>query len=500
MIPMIQQAITMGYTAYQILNFISKKFKSASVGINNARQQGYSDDDILKFLGGKIKPKNKVKADKQLSEQEQYLKSVGIKSKEEKEETKNKFISGALGAGITALGAYNIYQNYGGMFGSPQQPSTPTNPPIPGSPINPPDALQQTPGQMAAPQTPMPGPQIGQAIEQGVEQPIQQSMQQTAPAELAQAAQAMPQAQPSTQLPSIFEQLTKNVNVQALSPEKVKQLQFVKTISDKLEQEGKQITDPAFQGIAKKIKGILQGKPGTVIEETARIAGVVPIDKMKQDKSEITSVDPSPIPKSKDVQKGDTVVTEDGNVAEVKSVSGNNFLIEEDGKVKQVPMESLRSQPEAIKKAKIVFDPSKIPEDDRSAALAISIPMPDRSGIINMFHDGSFYLYKRKDGQPLEEDLIRRVIDGQDIPITSGDTFMGAWNNEKGDSRGSASFKELVAMAQDSTKEDDPSKPLMFTKITDSFTHGYMKEFQRLLKETTRLYSAKPKKEKKKSK
>lgn len=212
------------------------------------------------------------------------------------------------------------------------------------------------------------------------------------------------------------------------------------------------------------------------------------------------SYDPTPIENSKDYEKGDKVVSEDGNLVEIKGISGNNFLIEEDGKLKQVPMESLRGQPESIKKSKVVFDPSTVPEDQRSAQLAISIPLPDRSAIINMFHDGSFYLYKRKDGKPLDEDIVRRVIDGFDIPITSGESIMGGWNSEKGDSRGSASHKELVSMAQSLEKMsegDDPTKPLIFEKITDSFTHGFLKEFQRLLKEAGRQFSAKPKKPKK---
>jgi len=145
------------------------------------------------------------------------------------------------------------------------------------------------------------------------------------------------------------------------------------------------------------------------------------------------------------------------------------ILIEENGKVRQVPMDSLRSEPEAIKKAKIVFDPSKVPEKDRSAALAISLPMPDKSSIINMFHDGSFYVYKRKDGKPIEDSIIQRIIEGQDIPISTGETFMGAWNQDTGDSRGSASFKELTAMAQDANQPDDPTKPLIFESTFLSF-------------------------------
>ena len=113
---MIQQAITMGYTAAQILKFISNKFKSSSSGITNAQKQGYDDEEILRFLSGKIKPKNKKNLDNQLSSQEKYLKSVGINTKEEKSDTRNRFLSSAIGTGITAIGAYNTYKNYDGML------------------------------------------------------------------------------------------------------------------------------------------------------------------------------------------------------------------------------------------------------------------------------------------------------------------------------------------------------------------------------------------------
>ena len=113
---MIQQAITMGYTAAQILKFISSKFKSSSSGITNAQKQGYDDEEILRFLSGKIKPKNQKNLDSQLSSQEKYLKSVGINTKEEKSDTRNRFLSSAIGTGITAIGAYNAYKNYDGML------------------------------------------------------------------------------------------------------------------------------------------------------------------------------------------------------------------------------------------------------------------------------------------------------------------------------------------------------------------------------------------------
>jgi hypothetical protein len=103
MIPLISQAISWGYTASQVLKFISSKVKGVDKSIKSAQSHGYSDDDILKFLGSKIKTSGKSD-NSQLTPNQQYLKRQGFKTKQEKEETRNKYISGAMQLGAGALG------------------------------------------------------------------------------------------------------------------------------------------------------------------------------------------------------------------------------------------------------------------------------------------------------------------------------------------------------------------------------------------------------------
>lgn len=506
---MIAKAIAKGYTAKSILSHLTSNFPQYAGAIANASAMGYAADKILKHL---------VKSDgkKGSGDDDEYLTDSEKTDKSDKTR-KRKAALGLAGAGLAVAGAgaglASMAARGAAVYPSeildalPKQMQLPSpNQQLQLGQISPAMPQGPTPAMpnVSPPQGPLqPGPNMGQQMQQQVEQPIANAMQPSGQDQIAQASQAIQQQQPT----SIFDQLTSGVDLSQLDPEKKKQLQFLGMISDELQSKGKGVNDPEFKNLAKKIKNTLKGSPGTLIEESARQfngsqpvqnAAVNPI--VPEKKQPVSQYEPSPIEKSQSVAKGDSVVTDEGTIAEVKGISGNNFLIEENGKVRQVPMESLKSQPESIKKAKIVFDPEKVPESDRSAALAISIPMPDRSAIINMFHDGSFYLYKRKDGKPLDESVIKRVIEGHDIPISSGETFMGAWNNEKGDSRGSASYKELTAMAQsmeDMAKQDDPSKQLTFEKITDSFTHGYHKEFLRLLKEAGRQFSAKPKKPKK---
>ena len=110
MIPFLQivnQATALGYTAQQILNFVGGKIPKMLSGINNAKSQGYSPEQILRFLSNKM-PVKKENIEKSASQNAQYLEKMGIKTREQKEETRNKFIKGALGTGAALFTAYNM--------------------------------------------------------------------------------------------------------------------------------------------------------------------------------------------------------------------------------------------------------------------------------------------------------------------------------------------------------------------------------------------------------
>jgi len=515
----IMQLLDQGISSDAIVATLQKESPKIARKVKQLLLGGYGTSEILKYLSKDKKYSNDLKMPKKpatpyeianlaiIQNKMQVPKSRDEQAKEELMKASPYVLAAAsMALPFAAPELAAAFRNpLTSMLPSPNQPNNPTPQPISQNPQAPPPQ----------PQPPIqPGPNIGQQVGGQAAQPVMNAMQPTPEAEIASASQAMPDqmqqqpesmmAQEATQPKPIFEQLLGDVDPSTLDQPKQEQLKFLAMISDQLQSKGKTLADPEFKNLAKKIKDVVVGKPGMMIEENARFnagqeakqANVKPLD-MEEMQEPTSIVETVKITKPQSIKKGESVVTEDGNIAEVKGTSGNNFLIEENGKVRQVPMDSLRSQPEAIKKAKIVFDPSKVPESERSAALAISLPMPDKSAIINMFHDGSFYMYKRKDGQPLDESIIKRIIEGQDIPISTGETFMGAWNQDNGDSRGSASFKELTAMAQDASKPDDPTKPLIFYKITNGYVHGYITEFMRSIKETNRMFSAKPKKQKK---
>ena len=427
MIPMIQTALTYGYTATQILKYVSNKFKNIAPNITKAQQSGYSDEDILKFLSNKVKPKNQKAVNQELSAQERYMKSVGLKSKEEKAETRNKFISGALGLGAGALSAYNIYQNYGGLLKDLGQSLGigETKPPSPGGPINPPENVSQTPGQMATPKTPMPGPNIGMQVQQSVESPINQAMQPESPGTIAQAAKAIQPQQPT----SIFEQITQGVDLSSLSPQTVQQLNFLSMISDQLQSQGKTLADPQFKKLAKKIQDTISGKPGTVLEEVSRV--------FNKDQP-------------KNIEKSAIVSTPQG-VGEVKGISNGKAIVEINGKAHKIDENEIETPPIPEKDLADLHN-DLIAGIEKSTGKQVSRNVnwagydPEAKELAYRPWNGEQYIYDN-----IEPEDVKILTDLLTQRKTTGENFIGAWE-EGTESPIGAAMHKLVQKLKERAK------------------------------------------------
>lgn len=499
MIPFIQNAIFYGYNAKQILDFVGKRFNKMQKGIENSRNSGYSDDDILKFLGKRFP--NGDKPVKNMSAYEKHLKNAGLKTPKERTQQKMKAIKGAMGIAGTALSAYNMYkmgqslpQNRSDLIDAEYE--------ILGSrPIEKLKETLQLPGQQPK-QIEMgkqpPTPSEGQAIPMGYEKPAK-----------------------------LTDYVFEGVNLEEAPGWLREKLRFVQQAANKLEQAGKTPTDPEAEKLKSKVQELLKQKPKLAEQERERLIQGHPeteitleeaatqLDQpietkqqqpaLPEEQPEVekpTALEPTPLKPDTKIEKGEQVVTEDGNLATVKGISGHHFLIEDaDGKLKQVPFESLRGQPEAIKKAKIVFDPSLVNEMSKSSALNFVVTSPDHSGIYDMYNSSDeVYLYTRKDGKPIDESIIKSITEGTEFPLSKGDTFFGAYDPLIGDSRGAANSAYLVKMSQDKntpTDKLDPSKPFWVEKVKNKYFHGLSKEVMNIFREVNRMYVAKPIKPKK---
>jgi len=420
----ITQALRAGHSAQKILEYLSGTNAGLASKIASALGMGYSAKAVLDFVFKAGKSVSNVLQNPSKEETSLYKRADYIEPGLKRSLMTGGALLGGLGAlgarGATALGPEIevLGPEIEGLGGSMLSAGD-TTPPLPGAPVNPAAGMPQSPGQMATPQTPMLGPQIGQQIAQGVQQPVQQAMQPATQAEMGQAAQAMPQ--PGQQLPSVFEELTKNVDVKSLSPEKVKQLQFVKTISDKLEQEGKPITDPAFQGVAKKIKSILQGKPGTVIEETARIAGTQPQQPIVQPQEpKITSVDAPPI--AKPLSKGSEVITTTGDIAIIDDLPGKTAKVDVDGTKQVHATDDLIPIPDNSEEIGDIYQKliDKTPEGHKSRVYDAIGYDPQRNAIKYTYHDGKSYII-----DDVPEEIAKEIANSGYLAKTSGGNYMG---------------------------------------------------------------------------
>lgn len=207
---------------------------------------------------------------------------------------------------------------------------------------------------------------------------------------------------------------------------------------------------------------------------------------------------------AKAIAKHDVVSSPQG-IGEVKEIRNGQAIVEVDGKLTKVKEEDLQPEPEEVKKAKIEFNLEDVPEDLRSAPLnEVYAPAHRKHVTIKYNSDvgkdkSKRYIFFKKDGSPVDEDIIQKLREGSQLPVTSNETFWGAWNAKTQDSRGTVAYHELSKLAQKEGEEDDPSKPYWFEEEEEVFTHGYSKMAEKKLKEEEKKFNEAKKKRKKKT-
>jgi len=502
MIPLIQQSLAIGWTAKQILNFISRKMNNLSPGLENARRSGYRDEDILKFLQGKIKT---GKVSDPTTAYGKYLKKSGILTPEESKERKAKGIKAAIGTGVTALAAYKAYKNFSG--------TQPTAGPTPIQPdeiqvgeqigFQPPSPVAQPTEQEPQPIQPTPTPQV--PIETQEQQPNPQSLEIVDRMKYGNIIDQLAEKNESPEMiAGVVDNLLGQKGRSWLKRQTKEPLE--KIISDYITIKKDQI-EPISEGVSpepeqKQPPGV---KPPEIIP-TQEPTQQPPPTEFKPIKEPIQPIEPiqpreetsdildrqleKRIPKSQEIpkfepsieKKGDSVSNKDGEVGKIEGIDGSGVLVRIDGKLKKVQFKDLKGQSELVKQAKIVVDPFDIPEEERSAALGFVLTPPDKRDImISHGPSGKFYRYWKKDGSAIDQSLVDQLKVGQTLPISSGETYMGAWDSEKEDSRGTVAYHQLTKQAQKTGTSDDKSKDYWFQEMDSTFIHGYIKKFLKLL-------------------
>ena len=440
-------------------------------------------------------------APKTMSQQERHA----LNSRNQEMLTKHGLTALAGSAATYALSRAmpNLLQGLTGQ-GAAQNPSATPNPaPGPNAPQQPPQSLQgqQNIQQNQPQQQPLVNPINPNAPQTGANvQPQQSNVQPITPNVPQSAPQAQPEVNPiqeeigrggwgkkiielakagngpeeiSGYLHKFHGKETKELEARAKKPMKEIVTQFLsqqaKPEAEAPIQENVSTTVPT-----EKMPNVQEAPNAQATPEQPQVSA--PVEPEGQELDEATE---APQEQTKKLEKGSTVATPQG-VGEIKAIKEKSALIEINGKTVKVPVEELEREPEEVRNSTFDFDINSIPEHLRSAPLnEVYLPY-DKRHVSVKYNQGLKpvkYLYFRKDGQPISNDYINKIVEGIQLPISSGKSFWGAWSANESDSRGAANYEELVKNSQEEGEKDDPSKEYWFIKEEALYEHPYMEKF-----------------------
>ena len=408
MMTLIQQALAVGWSANQILNYLSRKVKGISGSINNSRKSGYSDDDILKFLQGKIKsPK--------VSEPEtaygKYLKESGVLTKQERDQRKAKGIKTALQAGGTALSAYTAYQS-GKQF-APQ--------------------LQQILGIGQGPIQPTAGPQPTPGVEVGMQRQQAPALAPIAPEQQAPVQQSQ-EAAPQLGLEASFDAINRSkfgnilANLkQDISGEDAKSL--IKNYGGgSLIQDLEKSLGKPFESIFEEYKQVrdAQKTQEAPQEMPSKMPGEGLPTEVEEDTAETEKTPEIQTEGKKPLGKGSTVITKDGRLGTVEDIPGKTAKIVSDGKKSVVETDQLIESPLPEKDLADLWDDliggiEKKTGEKISRHVNLAGWDPNSNALLYKPWKGKTYIFKDIPNDLL--DILRSEMKRK----TSGESLIGAW-------------------------------------------------------------------------
>jgi len=436
------------YAAPQVIKFISQNIPKLAAGISIAQSQGYTPSQVLNFLGKKLKPTNKRAAESQANEYERYLSRIGIKTKAEREDTRNKFLSGALGVGAGALGLYARANQANNLLNvAPNQFAQN----VPAQARQ--QALLPPPQNAAITNVPSPMPPIGPSAGAAVPQPINVSKNGLPPQKSLQISQPPPQMQApatSSDSASILDNLGLRIRIEKMrhkghTPEMITQV-------------AEKMVPSEFKGkfpIKDVIKDYLSKPPTTQL-------GKLPEGKGLNFKGILEPFEDKPInPKdyerqSEDVKpldRGSLVITPNGKVSEIKAKTGSDFIVDAGGKGVKHNASDLEEEPADV--ANIVENILKIPEVDRSSIVSLFTYDPDDKTMYIQYHNGETYKYI-----DVDPETVKEVAEKNGTPVSEGKGTYGAWSPEDKKSLGAALIHKFIRDPKYAKpKKGEPANP-----------------------------------------
>lgn len=464
---MISSALGAGHSIKQILKYLSQHNPQMASQISSALNAGHTAEHVLNYIS-------------------RHEKSIGklISEKQEKRPSENLYKTAQTSLHPSLVGAAKFAGATAATIGGglalsraiPQILQTGIGQNIPTGPTSPNQPNPQTP------QSPI-SPQGNLGAQQNQGQPIStQSIFPSQPPVAGNIPQQAQAVQPEVKPINVSEIINKHglaKHIEELSQNVKDPKAIAAILYNKFPKEMKKFQEEAGKPMEEAIAEYMQTNVKPLdIEVTNEKAPIVNQEEVEASSVESESKELDVSQEAPKIEAGQTVASPQG-VGEVKAIRNGKAIIEVNGKKHQVDEDELESEPEEVRDAKFDFDPSTIPEDLRSAPLNEVYLPHDRRHITVKYNAGLKpirYIYFRKDEKPLSTDYINKIVQGVQLPISSGLNFWGAWDASKSDSRGSANYHELVSNSQEEGEPDDPTKEYWVIKEEAIYEHPYLEK------------------------
>lgn len=418
------QAISQGYSAEQILEFLLRKFPKYSKDIQKALGQGYSANTILKYLSGGRKGLNEFEGE--LTEHEKTIKS----DKEKQRNLEKNIGKAALGIGSAALGVYGL-----GRAGTIVPEVLPTL-----------EGAIQPKEDVEIDLTPKIAYQQKQLDFQPPNQLIQQAKEPQVPP-VAPTSPIQPQM-PQVDFGQILDRLGVKNKVDALrennSPDVISKVIRYGLPKEQIRQLESQIP------LDQVISGYLQTAPAPETMQQKISKG-----------ADLSRSRPENIPEEK--ERGSSVLLPDGQLGEIESVKQGIAKVKVGDKIRNKKLDELMQSPKEAAVAALELIKSFTPEHLRSAHHALNMYDPTTRSAQFLFHNGEGYIV-----EDISPEEYERLSNELDAAKTSGESPIAAWATGGG-SRGAA-YNKIVK------KLNKPYRKIMVG-------YNLFKEFQRLINE-----------------
>lgn len=409
----VSSALSIGYTAVQILNFLSKKNPSLAGKIGRATSAGYTANQILNFISRDFKSQDL----EGLSEQQIHKKRREYDAESTKDLAK-------IGLGIAGTLASR------GMFGGQSPTQAPTQPspvpPIPGTPpaqgMAPP-IPPIGPAPMAnAPVQPPAIPPVGPAAMGGIP-----TVTPNQPAQGGAPFSPPPQQAQSQLLKQLgVEELVKSLAAKGQAPEQISSQIQGSMHPGTRKSLATKIAQGVERPIAEHIKDYLKSPEGLLREDVLKFGEETPL------------------------QKGDLVLDPSSNtMGDVKDIKQKQALLDSDGKLHKAETDNLIKSPLPKKDlAELHDDLIRGIEEETGQQVSRNVNWagydPEKNMLAYLPHDGRLYTYE--DMSEEDTDYLTKTLHQRK---TSGSNFIGAWEQGSESPIGAAMYKLIKKLQEE---------------------------------------------------